>query len=126
MPRKLLTSKLLVVLDIKALSSSLKRCKSREEFYEIAPKFDKISAYYNKFRKALDEVTDVKFAAKPSDCVADFFEECSNSHEICKLRYFYRLEDNRDQMAKQKLRTVFCKYRQALAVLPQRRVVQLV
>ena len=47
--RKLLTSKRLLVLDIKALSSSLKRCKSREEFCEIALKFEKISASYNNF-----------------------------------------------------------------------------
>ena len=58
-PRKLLIIKRFVVLDMKALSSSLKKCKSKEEFYEIAPKFDEISASYNNFRRALDEDTDI-------------------------------------------------------------------
>ena len=87
---------------MKALSCSLKRCKSREEFCERASKFNKISASYNTFRKALDEITDVEFVAKLSDRVADFFEECSNSHEICKQRYFYCLEDTSNQMAEVK------------------------
>ena len=79
---------------MKALLSSLKRCKSREEFCKIAPKFDKISVSNNDYRKALNEVTDVEITAELSDHVADLFEECSNSHEICKQRYFYYLVDS--------------------------------
>ena len=79
---------------MKALFSSLKRCKSREEFCKIASKFDKLSVSNNDYRKALNEVTDVEIAAELSDRVADLFEECSNSHEICKQRYFYYLEDS--------------------------------
>ena len=93
MPCKLLTTKRLLVLDMKALSSSLKKCKSKEEFCKITPKFDEISASYNDFRKALDEVTDIEFVAELSDHVADLFEESSNLHDICKQRYFYCLDD---------------------------------
>ena len=100
--RKLLTSKRLLEIDMKALFRCLKRCKSRKEFCERASKFDKISAFYNEFQKVLYEITDVEFAAKLSDRVADLFEECSNSHEICKQRYFYCLDDNSDQMAEVK------------------------
>ena len=72
-PRKVLTNKRLVlVLDMKALSSSLKKCKSKKEFHEIAPKFDNISALYNNFCKALDEVTDSEFAAELVHCSATF------------------------------------------------------
>ena len=67
------------------------------------PKFDKISASYNDFRKALDKVTDIEFAAELSDHVADLFEESSNLHEICKQRYFYCLDDNCDQMTEVKV-----------------------
>ena len=87
---------------MKALFSSLKRCKSREEFCEISPKFDKTSASYNDFCKALDEVTDVEFVAELSDRIADLFEECSYLHEICRQCYFYRSEDSYDQMAEVK------------------------
>ena len=93
MPRKLLTTKRLLVLDMKTLSSSLKKCKSKEEFCKITPKFEEVSVSYNDFRKALDEVTDIEFAAELSDSVADLFEECSNSHELCKQHHFYRLEN---------------------------------
>ena len=55
------------------------------------------------FVKALDKVTDIEFAAELSDHVADFFEECSNSHEFCKQRYFYRLDDNCDQITEVKV-----------------------
>ena len=103
MPRKLLTTKRLLVLDMKALSSSLKKCKSKEEFCKITPKFEEVSVSYNDFRKALDEVTDIEFAAELSDSVADLFEECSNSHELCKQRHFYRLDDNCDQMTEVKV-----------------------
>ena len=72
-PHKLLTTKHLLVLNMKAFSSSLKKCKSKEEFCEITPKFDEISASYNDFRKALDEVTDIEFAAELSDCVCSPF-----------------------------------------------------
>ena len=94
----LLTSKFLLVFYMKALSSGLN--KLREDFYEIVPKFDKINA--SKFQKALDEITDVEFAAKLSDCVADLFEKCSNLHEICKQCYFYCLEDSCNQIAEVK------------------------
>ena len=50
-PRKLLTTKRLLVLDMKALSSSLKKCKSKEKFCKIAPKFEEICVSYNDFRK---------------------------------------------------------------------------
>ena len=102
-PRKLLTTKRLLVLEMKALSSSLKKCKSKKEFCEKARKFDEISASYNDFRKALDEVTDIEFATELSDRVADLFEESYNLHEICKQHYFYRLDDNCDQMTEVKV-----------------------
>ena len=51
-PRKLFTTKRLLVLNMKALSSSLKKCKSKEEFCKITPNFQEISASYNDFRKA--------------------------------------------------------------------------
>ena len=76
--RKLLTTKHLLVLDMKALSSSLKKCKPKEEFCKITPRFEEISVSYNDFRKALDEVTDIGIAAELSDRVADLLEECSN------------------------------------------------
>ena len=103
MPRKLLTTKRLLVLDVKALSSNLKKCKSKEEFCKITPKFEEVSVSYSDFRKALDEVTDIEFAAELSDSVADLFEECFNSHEICKQRHFYCLDDNCDQMTEVKV-----------------------
>ena len=90
-PHKFLTTKRLLVLNMKVLFSSLKKCKSKEGFCKITPKFDKISVSYNDFCKALDEVTDIKFGAKLSDHVADLFEECSNLHKFCKQRYFYCL-----------------------------------
>ena len=101
-PRKLLTTKGLLVPNMKALSSSLKKCKSKE-FCKITPKFEEISVSYNDFLKALDEVTDIEFAAELSDCVADLFEESSNLHEFCKQRYFYRLDDNCDQITEVKV-----------------------
>ena len=79
------------------------KCKSKEEFCEIVPKFEEISVSYNDFRKALDEVTDFEIAAELSDHVADLFEECSNSHKFCKPRYLYRLEDSGDQMTEVKV-----------------------
>ena len=66
------------------------------------PKFEEIISY-NDFCKALDEVTDIEFAAKLSDRVADLFEECSNSREFCKQPYFYHLEDSCNQMAEVKV-----------------------
>ena len=86
--RKLSISKSLLIIDIKALFSSLKKSKLREEFCKIAPQFDKINASYSKFRKALHEVTDVEFAFELSNSVTDLFEKCSNLHEICQQRYF--------------------------------------
>ena len=104
MPRKLLNTKRLLVLDMKALSSSLKKCKSKEEFCKITPKFEEVSVSYNDFRKALDEVTDIDIAFELSDLVADLFEESSNLHEICKQRYFYCLKyDSCDQMTEVKV-----------------------
>ena len=103
MPRKLLTTKRLLVLDMKALSFSLKKCKSKEEFCKITPKFEEVSVSYNDLRKALDEVTDIEFAAELIHGVADLFEECSNSHELCKQRYFYHLDDHCDQMTEVKV-----------------------
>ena len=103
MPRKLLTTKCLLVLEMKALSSSLKKCKLKEEVCEIAPKFEEICVSYNDFRKAVDKVTDIEIAFELSHHVAYLFEECSNLHEICKQRYFYRLDDNGDQMTEVKV-----------------------
>ena len=103
MSRKLLTTKRLLVLDMKALSSSLKKCKLKEEFCKITLKFEEISVSHNDFRKALDEVTDIEIAAELSDHVAHLFEGCSNSHEFCKQRYFYRLDDNCDQITEIKV-----------------------
>ena len=80
--RKLLTSKRLLVLGIKALSSSSKRYKLRKEFCEIASKFDKISASYNEFQKALDEVSDVEFEAKLSDCVSRRRHRCLEKYPL--------------------------------------------
>ena len=53
MSHKLLTSKRLLVIDRKALSSSLKRYKSRKDFYEIAPKFNKVSVFATIFERRL-------------------------------------------------------------------------
>ena len=102
-PRKLLTTKRLLVLDMKALSSTLKKCKSKDEFCKITPKFEEVSVSYNDFRKALDEVNDIEFAAELIHGVADHFEECSNSHQLCKERYFYCLDNNCDQVTEVKV-----------------------
>ena len=112
---------------MKALSCSLKRCKSREKFCEKASKFDKVSPSYNEFRKVLDKITDAEFAAKLSDCVAELFEECSNLHEICKQRYFYCLEDSSNQMAKLKFTDSVLQVSKSTgsSTVPQERVVQL-
>ena len=103
MPHKLSTTKRLLVPDMKALSSSSKKCKLKEEFCKMTLKFEEISVSYNNFCKALDKVTDIDIAAELSDHVAHLYEGCSNSYKFCKQCYFYHLDDNCDQMTEVKV-----------------------
>ena len=73
---------------MKALSFSLKKCKLKKAFREIAPKFDEISGFYNNFCMALDEVFDIEFAAELGDLVADLFEKYFNLHEFLNSAIF--------------------------------------
>ena len=66
-------------------------------------KFEDISVSYNDFHKALEEVTDINIAVELSDHVTHLYEGCSNSHELCKQRYFYCLDDNCDHMTEVKV-----------------------